>query len=167
MLLKNNSGVLPLGPNVKSIAIIGTQATARAIAVEQGSAYVKPTHLFAALDGIRERAGMQVKVSFAPGTLGLGPLPKAPKDMLKTPAGQPGVQVEYYANPQRDFSGAPLTTHTEDGFSLDKVPDINGLPKNLQWSARYTANFTPAQSGSRSSRCRAAAVYGSTSPVSW
>ena len=147
VLLKNNNGVLPLGPNVKSVAIIGMQATAKAIVVEQGSAYVKPTHLFGALDGIRERAGMQVKVSFAPGTLGLVPLPKAPKEMLKTPAGEPGVQVEYYANPKRDFGGAPLVTHTEDGFYLDKDPDIAGLTKDLQWSARYTANFTPAQTG--------------------
>src|SRR6185437_4572676 len=147
VLLKNNNGVLPFGPNVKTVAIIGTQATAKAVAVEQGSAYVKPTHLFTALDGIRERAGMQVKVLSAPGTLGLGPLPVVPKTMLRTPAGEAGVQVEYFANPKRDFSGKPLATRSEDGFYLDKTPDIAGLPKDLQWSVRYTANIVPAQSG--------------------
>ncbi len=147
VLLKNNNGVLPFGPNVKSVAIIGTQATDKAVAVEQGSAYVKPTHLFTALDGIRERAGMKVKVLSAPGTLGLGPLPVVPKTMLRTSSGESGVEVEYFANPKRDFSGKPLATRTEDGFSLDKPPDIAGLPKNLQWSARYTANFVPSQTG--------------------
>ncbi|HVY91655.1 MAG TPA: glycoside hydrolase family 3 C-terminal domain-containing protein, partial [Bryobacteraceae bacterium] len=147
VLLKNNNGVLPFGPNVKSVAIIGTQATDKAVAVEQGSAYVKPTHLFTALDGIRERAGMKVKVLSAPGTLGLGPLPFVPKTMLRTSSGESGVEVEYFANPKRDFSGKPLATRTEDGFSLDKPPDIAGLPKNLQWSARYTANFVPSQTG--------------------
>lgn len=38
VLLKNNGGILPLGPNVKSVAIIGAQATDKAVVVEQGSA---------------------------------------------------------------------------------------------------------------------------------
>jgi beta-glucosidase len=147
VLLKNSNGVLPFGANVKSVAIIGAQATSNAVVVEQGSPYVKPTHLLSALDGIRERAGMQVKVSFAAGTLGLAPLPNAPKSMLTTPAGQPGVQVEYFANPKRDFSGAPIATRTEDGIAFDKTPAIDGLPKDLQWSARYTTNFTPTTTG--------------------
>jgi len=40
VLLKNDKGVLPLGPTVKSVAIIGAQATEKAIVVEQGSPYV-------------------------------------------------------------------------------------------------------------------------------
>ncbi len=57
VLLKNAGGILPFGAGVKSVAIIGTQATAAAVAVEQGSAYVKPTHLWPVLDAVRERAG--------------------------------------------------------------------------------------------------------------
>ncbi len=149
VLLKNAGGILPFGPNVKSVAIIGTQATDKAVAVEQGSAWVKPTHLWPVIDAVRERAGQVVKVSFAAGTLGLSPLPNAPKSMLKTPDGQAGVQVEYFANPKRDYSGKPLAVHTEDGFYIDKPPVIEGLPKDLQWSARYTALFTPAQTGTQ------------------
>lgn len=147
VLLKNAGGILPFGVNVKSVAIIGTQATDKAVAVEQGSAWVKPTHLWPVLDAVRERTGQTVKVSFAPGTLGLSPLPNAPQSMLRTPGGQPGVQVEFFANPKRDFGGKPLAIQTEDGFYIDKPPVIDGLPKNLQWSARYTATFTPAQTG--------------------
>ncbi len=115
--------------------------------MEQGSPYVKATHLWPVLDAVKERAGQVVKVSFAPGTLGLAPLPNAPKSMLKTASGEAGVKVEYFANAVRDFSGTPITTRTEDGFYIDKPPTITGLPKDLQWSARYTANFIPAQTG--------------------
>ena len=147
VLLKNNGGILPFGPAVRSVAIIGTQATGAAVAVEQGSAYVKPTHLWPVLDAVRERAGQTVKVSFAPGTLGLNPLPNVPKAMLRTPGGQPGVQVEYFGNPKRDYTGKPLAVQTEDAFYIDKAPAIDGLPKNLQWSARYAATFTPDHTG--------------------
>ncbi len=88
-----------------------------------------------------------MKVTFAAGTLGLMPLPNVPKAMLQTPGGQPGVQVEYFGNPKREFGGKPLAVQTEDGFYIDKSPAIEGLPKDLQWSARYTASFTPARSG--------------------
>ncbi len=147
VLLKNDGGILPFGATVKSVAIIGTQATAAAVAVEQGSAYVKPTHLWPVLDAVRERAGQTVKVTFAAGTLGLAALPNVPKAMLQTPGGQPGVQVEYFDNPKREFGGKPLAAQTEDGFYIDKTPAIEGLPKNLQWSVRYTAMFTPAKTG--------------------
>lgn len=147
VLLKNQGGILPLAPAVKSVAIIGAQATAQAVAVEQGSAYVKPTHLWPVLDAVRERAGQTVKVTFAQGTLGLNPLPNVPKAMLKTPGGEAGVRVEYFANTKRDFTGQPLAVRTEDAFYIDKSPAIDGLPKNLQWSARFTATFTPAVTG--------------------
>ena len=147
VLLKNEGSILPLKTTVKSVALIGTQATDKAVAVEQGSAYVKPTHLWPVLDAMRERAGQTVKISFAAGTLGLSPLPNVPKAMLTAPSGNPGVQVEYFANPRRDFSGKALAVTTEDGIYIDKTPDIPNLPKSLQWSARYTGAFTPAATG--------------------
>jgi beta-glucosidase len=147
VLLKNDKGVLPFGPNIRSLAIVGTQAAEKAIVVEQGSPYVAPTHLEPVLPAVRARAGPAVRVTFAPGTLGLAALPDLPKAMLKTASGQPGVAVEYFANPRRDFSGKPLEVRTEDAFRIEKTPDIPGLPANLQWSARYTALFTPAQTG--------------------
>jgi beta-glucosidase len=147
VLLKDQGGVLPLA-NVKTLAIIGTQATADAVVVEQGSPYVKPTHLAPALPAIQARAGQAVQVLFAAGTKGLGELPLATNKVLKTPAGEPGVQVEYFANPRRDFSGQPLLTRTEAAIDNSKAPtDVPGLPPDQQWSARYAAVFTPDKSG--------------------
>ncbi len=147
VLLKNDNAILPLGPTAKSIAIIGTQATGKAVVVEQGSPYVKAAHLAPVLAAIEERAGKGARVTFAPGTLGLAPLPAIPETMLKTHQGAPGVQVEYFANPTRDFSKQPLAIRTGKTILLDKLPGVEGLPPNLQWSARYTTLFTPDRTG--------------------
>jgi beta-glucosidase len=149
VLLKNRGNVLPFGSNVKSIAIIGTQATDQAIVVEQGSPYVKPLHLTPVLDAVKQRAGTAVQVSFAQGTLGLQPLPMLPGRYLKTPGGQSGVQAEYFPNPSRDFSGKPLAVRTEPALSLERAPAIDGLPEHLQWSVRYTTVFTPEYTGTQ------------------
>lgn len=147
VLLKNDKAVLPIGPRVKSIAIIGTQATGKAVVVEQGSPYVKAAHLAPVLASVQQRAGQNVKVTFAPGTLGLAPLPPVPPAMLKTPSGQAGVLAEYFANPKGDFTGKPLATRTEKTLLIDQLPEIPGLPPNLQWSVRYTTMFHPDRTG--------------------
>lgn len=147
VLLKNEKAILPLGAAVKSIAIIGAQATDKAVVVEQGSPYVKPAHLAPVLAAVQARAGQSMTVTFAQGTTALAPLARVPDSMLKTPAGEPGIQVEYFANPKRDFSGKPLAVRTEKSLLIDKVPAVEGLPANLQWSARFTTMFTPDRTG--------------------
>ena len=147
VLLKDDGDVLPFGPNVKSVAIIGTQATDKAIVTEQGSPHVEPNHLAPVLAAVQQRAGSGVQISFAPGTLGLRPLPMLPASYFKTPDGKPGVQAEYYANPDRNFSGRPMAVRTEPSISLDQIPDIPGIPPYLHWSVRYIATFTPDKTG--------------------
>jgi len=149
VLLKNDGGVLPFGPQIKSVAIIGMQATDKATVVEQGSPWVKPSHVTPILAAVQQRAGSAVQVTFAPGTNGLQPLPEVSTSYLKTPSGEPGVQAEYFANPNRDFSGKPLAVRTEPTLLLTKLPVIEGLPGNLQWSVRYTTMFTPDQTGTQ------------------
>ena len=147
VLLKNDGGILPLGKLVKSIALIGPQATADANVVEQGSPYVKPTHLQPVLPAVTQRAGDRIAVTYAAGTLGLGPLPPFDPASVTTAGGEPGFRAEYFANPNLDFSGTPLGAATVADPSLDKTPPIEGLPKDNQWSVRYTGMFTPAESG--------------------
>ena len=127
VLLKDDKNVLPFGPSVKSVAIIGTQATSEADVVEQGSPYVKPAHLAPVLGAVEERAGGKVSVRFAPGTLGIKPLPVLPASMLKTPSGEPGVKVEYYANAKRDFSQPPMAEGTDPTLMIDKMPEGGAL----------------------------------------
>jgi beta-glucosidase len=69
VLLKNASGLLPLdAAKIHSIAVIGPNA-AVARTGGGGSSLVRPKHAFAPLDGIRERAGSKVQVTYA---LGVG-----------------------------------------------------------------------------------------------
>lgn len=146
VLLKNDGGILPLGKLVRSIALIGTQAGANATVVEQGSPYVKPVHLAPVLPAVAARAGDRIAVTNADGTLGLRPLPVFDPAQVKTADGESGWRAEYFANPNLDFS-APLASAVVADPSLDKAPAIAGLPANNQWSVRYTASFTPAESG--------------------
>jgi beta-glucosidase len=67
VLLKNEGGLLPLDPTkVHSIAVIGPNA-AMARTGGGGSSLVRPKFAIAPLDGIRERAGSTVQVTFAMG----------------------------------------------------------------------------------------------------
>jgi beta-glucosidase len=69
VLLKNDHSMLPLdAARIHSIAVIGPNA-AVARTGGGGSSLVRPRHAIAPLDGIRERAGSAVKVSYA---LGVG-----------------------------------------------------------------------------------------------
>jgi beta-glucosidase len=69
VLLKNEGGLLPLDPaKVKTIAVIGPNA-AVARTGGGGSSLVRPRQAIAPLDGIKDRAGASVKVTYA---LGVG-----------------------------------------------------------------------------------------------
>ena len=69
VLLKNAGGLLPLdAAKVKSIAVIGPNA-AVARTGGGGSSLVRPKYVIAPLDGIKERAGTEIKVTYA---LGVG-----------------------------------------------------------------------------------------------
>jgi beta-glucosidase len=147
VLLKNDGGILPFGKLVRSVALIGPQATASANVVEQGSPYVNPVHLQPVLAAVQARAGERIAVTQADGTLGLGPLPPFDPAQVTNGDGEPGFRAEYFANPNLDFSGAPIGTEAVADPSLDKTPSVEGLPKNNQWSVRYTGTFTPDVGG--------------------
>jgi beta-glucosidase len=147
VLLKNDRAILPFGTNVRSIAIIGAQAAGEAVVVEQGSPYVKPAHFEPALDAIKARAGKGTKVIFAPGTLGLAPLPLPADGLFRTMDGQPGFRADYVANMHMDFSGTLIGSETVKTIDLAKAPDIAGLPADNAWSVRYSARLTPTTSG--------------------
>lgn len=69
VLLKNENNLLPLDPTkIHSIAVIGPNA-AVARTGGGGSSLVRPKYAIAPLDGIREKAGNEIKVTYA---LGVG-----------------------------------------------------------------------------------------------
>src|SRR5581483_6430003 len=82
VLLKNTNGALPLGPEVRSLAVIGYDAGPGTQVMEGGSAAVVGGPVVTPLAGIAARAGKGVTVTHADGTLGVVPLPTVPADVL-------------------------------------------------------------------------------------
>lgn len=146
VLLKNEARMLPL-TKARSIAVIGTQAGSDAITTEQGSPYVPPVHLISVKDALTARAGKDVRVTYAPGTLGFLPLPSIPEANLTTANGAPGVAVEYSADPSCSTNGTPLFTEIARRIEMHAAPEIESLPGNLQWCVRYRATFKAETEG--------------------
>jgi len=137
MVLLSNDGVLPLdAASLGSVAVIGPNATPGQ-SQGGGSSQVLPHHVVSPLDGLSDRFG---DVTYERG-VGLGMF-AAPIDpgLLGD-----GYAVEYFDDP--DSAGDPF--HTEDQpearFSFFGSP----IPRLGQghFSARWTARFTPDQSG--------------------
>ncbi|NJC68633.1 glycosyl hydrolase [Planosporangium thailandense] len=156
VLLRNEHGALPLDAGrLRSLAVIGADAGDATQIGEGGSGTVVPSGLVTPLAGITARAGSGVRVSYAPGTLGAGPLPVLPASRLTPAAGSgPGLLGTYYATP--DLSGAPVATRVDR--TLDTTaPPVAGLP--TVWSARWTGTFTPPATGDYRFSLAAAGAY--------
>ncbi|MFO8056979.1 MAG: glycoside hydrolase family 3 C-terminal domain-containing protein [bacterium] len=66
VLLKNKKEALPLDKDVRSVAVIGKMAKMENLG-DRGSSWVTPPYAVTPLDGIRNRAGSGVKVSYESG----------------------------------------------------------------------------------------------------
>ena len=121
VLLKNSGDLLPFSVRTKSIAIIGDDAGPNAQVMETGSAEVHVMKLSEPLEAITARAGSGVKVTYARGTLGIGPLPPVPADVLTPPSGQgKGLEAQYFRS--ADWSGEPLATRIDPTINFPGAP---------------------------------------------
>jgi beta-glucosidase len=146
VLLRNERRTLPFDASVNSIAVIGTQAGAEAQRSTPGSASVESKEFTSALDAIKSRAG-PIRVSYSEGSLKLGALPTVSAAALTTPDGARGLRVDYYANPNLDFSGTPLHSAVDERVDVRTPAPIANLPANNGWSVRWTGKLTPTKSG--------------------
>ncbi|KQM18348.1 glycoside hydrolase family 3 protein [Novosphingobium sp. Leaf2] len=144
VLLRNERGVLPLLPDkVASVAIIGDDAGANVQTSERYGGFVKTEDIGAVkapLAAIKAALGDTVAVTYARGTLGIGPLPAMPASALQD------LTARYYPSP--DWSGTPVVTRKEaqiDYAEAGAKSGVTGLP--ALWSARWTARFTPPRTG--------------------
>lgn len=148
VLLRNEGGILPFGPQVRSVALIGPQAVAGATVGLQGSPYVAPAHLVTPMDALGERGAGRLAVTHAPGTLGLGALPPANTRRFRTPTGRPGFAASYFNRADLSFTGQPVGRAQVADPSLAAAPRVAGLQvAGNRWSVRYDSVFTPATSG--------------------
>jgi beta-glucosidase len=148
VLLKNDGGVLPLKRSGQ-IAVIGG-AGKDAVTGVMWSSFVDPGQFTTPLDAIAAAAGEGAKVVYAQGSLGDTVLPSmaseasmfAPPVSLVTPDGKPGWQAEYFAS--EDFSGGVARQDVVREIDVKLKPDL-ALP--AKWSAKWTAELTPAAPG--------------------
>ncbi len=167
VLLKNASGMLPLSSStLHSIAVIGPDAD-DASAQGGGSSTVKPTYTVSPLDGIRQRAGNGVQVTYAPGvdpisSAALNPGDPAVPSAVLTPAGATpdvhGLHAEYWTN--KTFTGTPYLVRTDPQADLDlgffnypsfraSSPKLPPTPTALNGriSVRWTGSITAPTTG--------------------
>ena len=166
VLLQNNNSTLPLDTKkLDSIAVIGPDAD-NASAAGGGSSLVNPTYTVSPLEGIKNRAGTNVKVEYAAGTdpISAGdvlPGPDAVPSAFLSPSAdseENGLRAEYWSN--KNMEGNPVFEHTAkqvdlhlgfynyEGFNaqsskLDKLP----TSLNSMMSARYTGVINVPKKG--------------------
>ena len=145
MVLLKNNGVLPLGRNVKRIAVVGPLAeSARVLA---GNYSGTPSSTTTALEGMQKQFGA-AQVTYAEGTNFLRQESVIPPSAYSTADGQPGVKGEYFSN--KEFKGPPLVSRTDSYINLEPLPhDQDSLtqPSELaEFSVRWTGFVTPAES---------------------
>jgi beta-glucosidase len=151
VLLKNDAGALPLGVDVRSIAVIGYDAGPGTQNMEGGSAAVIGGPVVTPLTAIAARAGGGVTVTHADGTLGVVPLTVVPADVLTPSWGSgPGLFGTYYAT--MDFSGSPV------GAFVSSTIDSDSILVSGSHSARWTGTLTPGTSGTHRFSLRHAGV---------
>ncbi|MDN4525808.1 beta-glucosidase H [Fictibacillus fluitans] len=166
VLLKNNKKTLPLSnKKQQSIAVIGPDAD-NASAAGGGSSLVSPTYTVSPLEGIKNRAGKNSKVTYEPGTDpitagGILPGPAAVPSSVLTPQQEEnsnGLTAEYFNN--TNFEGKPVLTRTDgqvnmnlgfynyEGFNASS-PKVEQVPRDLnkKMSARWTGHISAPKTG--------------------
>lgn len=138
VLFKNENHILPLDKKqVKSIAVIGANARWTPI-MGGGSAQVATHYTVSHLQGIQNAAGGDVAVQYTIGTPSFRLLPKL--DMSWTTGWQADIFTDL------ECRGEPsITQHIKRAeiFVMNDVPASVGE----DFSIRYTATFTPTESG--------------------
>ena len=155
VLLKNDRGVLPLGSQVKSLAVIGDDAGADAMYGGGGSAAVNPTNPVTPLAGITSRAQQAGDtVSYAQGNANYRALSALPDtDFTPTTGTGPGWTATYYAG--STTTGTPLGSEVVTSLNVTGTPAIVTKAGATTWSVAYTATMKPDATGTAEFRLSA------------
>jgi len=144
VLLKNQSGFLPLKKQYGTIAVIGPNADSLDALV--GNYNGTPSHPVTVLAGIRKRFP-QSKVVYVEGTGLIGPANQAvPTTALFTDRSRTkhGLKAEYFSNPK--LEGSPAFTRTD--ATVNFVWGFSGVTPQLakNYSVRWTGVLVPSES---------------------
>ena len=150
VLLKNKEALLPLNKSeIKTIAVIGPNAAVARLG-GGGSSEVIPFYSVSPLEGIKAKAGQNIKILFNEGTaITQTDFPVIPAEYLQPPEakdGQTGLKAEYFNN--QTMSGNPVVTRIDKNIDFNwgqSAPDSKIDPD--KFSARWTGKLTAPKSG--------------------
>lgn len=142
VLLKNAKNILPLRKNIRSIAVIGVDATEARLGGYSGPGNEKVS----ILEGIKQKVGSTAKVIYAPGC------GRTTNEYVVIPAkhlsynGSEGLQAEYFTNVT--LSGEPVVKRIDKSIDFHWTlfaPDP--LLKADFYSVRWTGQLVAAATG--------------------
>ncbi len=147
MVLLKNEGILPLKPSVKTIAVIGPEATLlRAL---EGNYHGVASHPVLPLDGVVRQFSGKARILYAQGSPLVSELPVPVPRTVFHPADEPsvmGLKAEYFAH--ADFSGQPALVRTDPEIQFDwnAAQPASQVPMKA-FSARWSGTLTPPGPG--------------------
>ena len=142
VLLKNDQQLLPFSKSIRSIAVIGVDATESRLGGYSGPGNGK----ISILDGIKERSGSGIKVSYAAGcgrqTDEWMPVPSEYLSTMVNGEKQNGLQGAYFNNISLD--GDPVLTRTDNKVDFQwtispPATAVNGDFYSVRWTGRLHA----------------------------
>lgn len=147
VLLKNARQVLPLPAEVRSLALIGPNATVARI-MAGGSAQVTAHYAVSPFEAITRRAGAQVQIGYEQGCTNHRFLPLLDIERL-IGGGQagaaPALTIEYFNG--SDLSAAPVHTSSTATAEISWFGTLPGGVDPQQFSVRVSGQFTPDETG--------------------
>jgi beta-glucosidase len=137
-LLKNEGGLLPLGKDIRSIAVIGPNA-AEAVIEGGGSSQVPPLYRVSPLEALRKRLDGKARIEYASGSDNVDEPFTIPTSWLEG-----GLHGDFYE--AADFSGEPVAAR--DGFGTDFHWQMAWTPLPIKPMAmRWTGILTVPEDG--------------------
>ncbi len=144
VLLKNETGLLPFGKNIKSIAVIGKDAVEGRTGGYSGSG----NGIQNILSGIKKRAGDDVKVIYAEGCGRSSATSMVIPSffLLDSESDSPGLRGSYYNNV--DLSGEPVLQRTDAtiDFNWTLFPPAAGINLDF-YSVRWQGFLRAPETG--------------------
>lgn len=147
VLLKNDNNILPLGKDIKTIAVIGPNADNFESLI--GNYNGIPKNPVTILKGITNKLTPATKIIYAEGSdlaEGIHNLSPIPSRYLMTEDGHQGANGEYYNN--REMEGKPVFTRVDDqiNFYWEHLSPRTDMPDD-NFGIKWTTWLVPPVSG--------------------
>jgi beta-glucosidase len=148
VLLRNHNRTLPLGPDVKRIAVLGPSADDPVAPLGNYNGFSRSQ--VTPLEGIETQYAGKAEIRFAPGATYTAQTPSLVPSIVLTPPGGAGhgVQAEYFDNP--DFQGEPKLRRVEPRiFQQADLPDpaVSAVFPAGGYAVRWSGTLRVAASG--------------------